>query len=103
MPASGTWCDRKVPSTGTPSTLPGPVHPLGLRRMTTGQRARSGLRAARMAAMRSKAASRVAAIAWCMLSGSEPSTSSGSYPRPEKNATSSARGIRASTVGLLIL
>ena len=39
--ASGTWCARKVPSTGRPSTSLGPVQPFGVRRTIIGQRGRS--------------------------------------------------------------
>ena len=37
--ASGTWCERHVPSTGLPSTSRGPVQPFGVRRISIGQRA----------------------------------------------------------------
>ena len=45
-PASGTWCARNVPSTGTPSTSFGPVQPFGVRRTIIGQRGRSVVLAA---------------------------------------------------------
>ncbi len=47
--------------------------------------------------------SRVAAIAWCMLGGSLPSTKYGVYPYPVNSAVSSSRLMRARIVGLLIL
>jgi hypothetical protein len=34
--ASGTWCERNVPSTGRPSTSCGPVQPLGVRSTIAG-------------------------------------------------------------------
>ena len=40
--ASGTWCERHVPSTWTPSTSRGPVQPFGVRRTIIGQRGRRG-------------------------------------------------------------
>ena len=43
------------------------------------------------------------AISWCIASGSSPSTKCGSCPYPRSSASSSWRGMRASTVGLLIL
>ena len=42
--ASGTWCERHVPSTGRPSTSFGPVQPFGVRRTIIGQRGRSARR-----------------------------------------------------------
>ena len=39
--ASGTWCERHVPSTGLPSTSFGPVQPFGVRRTSIGQWGRS--------------------------------------------------------------
>ena len=48
-PASGTWCERQVPSTGTPSTSFGPVQPFGVRSTITGQRGRSAPPSARAA------------------------------------------------------
>ena len=39
--ATGTWCERNVPSICSPSMTFGPVHPFGLRRMIIGQRGRS--------------------------------------------------------------
>ena len=42
-PDSGTWCDRQVPVTWTPSTLSGPVQPFGVRRMISGQRGRGAV------------------------------------------------------------
>src|SRR5262249_5451027 len=47
--------------------------------------------------------STVAAIAWCIVSGSEPSTKYGVQPQPRKKASISACGTRAQIVGLLIL
>ena len=41
--ASGTWCERQVPSTGLPSTSFGPVQPFGVRRTIIGQRGRPGV------------------------------------------------------------
>ena len=38
--ASGTWCERQVPSTGLPSTSCGPVQPFGVRSTIIGQRGR---------------------------------------------------------------
>ena len=38
---TGTWCERQVPSTWTPSTSRGPVQPFGVRRTIIGQRGRS--------------------------------------------------------------
>ena len=35
--AIGTWCARHVPSTGSPSTTLGPVHPLGVFSTMAGQ------------------------------------------------------------------
>ena len=39
--ASGTWCERHVPSTGFPSTSAGPVQPFGVRSTIIGHAARS--------------------------------------------------------------
>ena len=39
--ASGTWCERNVPSAGRPSTSFGPVQPFGVRSTIIGQRGRS--------------------------------------------------------------
>ena len=41
MSEKGTWCERKVPSTGLPSTVLGPVQPLGVTSTIIGQRGRS--------------------------------------------------------------
>ena len=38
--AIGTWCARQVPSTGSPSTTLGPVHPLGVFSTMAGQAGR---------------------------------------------------------------
>ena len=78
-PASGTWCERQVPSTGTPSTSFGPVQPFGVRSTIIGQRGRArappSARASRwIAAISSSTASSVAASGWCIGAGSSPST-----------------------------
>ena len=39
--ASGTWWARQVPSTGSPSTIFGPVQPFGVRSTIIGQRGRA--------------------------------------------------------------
>ena len=79
--ASGTWWERKLPSAGSPSTSLGPVQPFGERRMIIGHAGRSAalpVRASRwMVAMSSSAMSTAAAMSWCMVAGSSPSTSSG--------------------------
>ena len=77
-PASGTWCERHVPSTGTPSTSRGPVQPFGVRRTIIGQRGRVGrrsLRAACAGSPRSRRAtsSSAAAKRSCTAAGSSPS------------------------------
>ena len=75
--AIGTWCERQVPSTGLPSTSFGPVQPLGVRRMIIGQRGRTAVAGARracwIAAISSRTASSVAAIAGARA-GSSPAT-----------------------------
>ena len=80
----GTWWERKVPSVGRPSTLFGPVQPLGVRSTIIGQRGRSVERPSRaarwMAAISSMTVSIVAAMAWCTVRGSSPSTTWGWYP-----------------------
>jgi len=48
-------------------------------------------------------ASKAAAIAWCITSGSSPSTKYGAQPQPRMNWSSSSCSMRAKTVGLLIL
>ena len=80
--ASGIWCARQKPSTLWPSTFRGAVQPLGLRRTIIGQRGRIALPAARglfldACRISSTQCSSVAAIAWCMLAGSLPSTKYG--------------------------
>src|SRR5262249_43911200 len=90
-----------------PPTSAGLLHPLGVRRTIIGQCGRNGLLlpracfwAARISATH---ASSVAAIAWCMVSGSDPSTKYGFHPVPRENASSSSWGTGAQIVGLLIL
>ena len=79
----GTWCARKVPSMGLPSTSRGPVQPLGVRRIITGQAGRDRkpfLRASAWISFISEIQiSSVAAIFWCMGSGSS-CLASGSSP-----------------------
>ena len=82
-PASGTWCERQEPSIGWPSTSFGPVQPLGVRRTIIGQRGRSvkpplARAAAGSSAISSTTSSSVAAISWCIVVGSSPSTKWGS-------------------------
>ena len=64
--------------------MSGPVQPFGERKMIIGQRGRTVVPLRRasdwMRLISSMAWLSVAAIAWCMLIGSEPSTSSGSHP-----------------------
>ena len=107
MSASGTWWERQDPSVRLPSTSLGPVHPLGVRRMIIGHRGRVASPVARafdwIVWMSCRAASSVAAIAWCAASGSEPSTRYGRYPYPRNRCSSSSPLIRASTVGEAIL
>jgi hypothetical protein len=80
----GTWCDLQKPSTLCPSISRGAVHPFGVRRTIMGHRARRAtpvLRASCWAARISRTHfSNVAAIAWCMLFGSDPSTKYGVQP-----------------------
>ena len=40
-PDKGTWCERQLPRTWMPSTLSGPVHPFGVRRMINGHLGRA--------------------------------------------------------------
>ena len=65
----GTWCERHVPSIGSPSTSFGPVQPFGERRTIIGQRGRSVAppsRAARwISAIRSSASSSAPAKRRC--------------------------------------
>jgi hypothetical protein len=74
----GTWCERQDPSALWPLISFGAVQPLGVRSTIIGQlgsvalplwRASDWMR--RISAM---AVSSVAAICWCMVSGSSPST-----------------------------
>ncbi len=106
-PDSGTWWERQVPSTGSPSTVFGPVQPFGVRSTIMGQRgfpAAPVSRASRwIRAMPVRASSSAAAISRCMTSGSSPDTMIGSWPYPWRSATRSASGMRASTAGLAIL
>src|SRR5262249_8288545 len=85
----------------------GQVHPLGVRRTIIGQWGRDAALderafccASRMSAMHR---SRVAAMAWCIEGGSEPSTKQGVHPVPRRNDSSSWWMTRAQMVGLLIL
>ena len=88
--ASGTWCARQLPSRRCPPTSAGLVQPLGVRRTIIGHCGRSGVP---LAAGLAPAAARisathvsiVAAIAWCIVSGSDPSTKYGVQPVPRKN------------------
>ena len=79
--ASGTWWERNVPSAGSPSTTFGPVQPFGVRSTIIGQRGRvwpPSSRARRwIAAISSSTSSSVAAISWCIVAGSSPSTKRG--------------------------
>ena len=79
---NGTWCDRQLPSAGLPSTVFGPLHPFGLRRMIIGQRGSNPPCPARACCwirrIASNARSIAAASAWCIAAGSEPATSIGS-------------------------
>ena len=69
--ANGTWCERHVPSTGSPSTVFGPVQPFGVRKTIIGHRGRLRLYlslagpGAGWARSRSTTVSRVAAIRRC--------------------------------------
>jgi len=73
-----------VPSTGTPSTSAGPVHPLGVRSTIMGQRGRAVSLSVRArcwtARISATTSSRVAAMAWCIAAGSDPVTNRGAYP-----------------------
>ena len=87
-PATGTWCERQVPSTCTPSTSRGPVQPFGVRSTIIGQRgplARRGPRAQIAGSHGSRRAPRRAAAAkrWCASAGGSSSpllTNSGRQP-----------------------
>ena len=92
----------------------GPVQPLGVRRMMTGQGgtpswAAFGLRLVLwMRRMVASAESRASAILWCIVCGSSPEfvdskTQRGSQPCAASRPSSCSRGIRSSTVGLAIL
>jgi hypothetical protein len=69
----------------SPSTVFGPVQPFGLRSTiighgggaTNGSRARAAFWIARM---RDNASSNAAAIAWCIVAGTSPSTKIGAWP-----------------------
>jgi hypothetical protein len=78
MSPIGTWCERNVPSVALPSTVFGPVQPLGERSTIIGQRGRSlpwPLRARDwIVRISATTLSSVAAIFRCIASGSEPST-----------------------------
>ena len=78
LPVEGTWCERKLPSTGLPSTSLGPVQPLGLRRTIMGHWGRwrnpPERHSSWMVRMSRSASSSVAAMSWCMVSGTSPST-----------------------------
>ena len=67
-----------MPSLGFPSTIFGPVQPLGVRRTIIGHRGRSVTPPSRAAIwiawISSITASRVAASSWCTVAGSSPST-----------------------------
>jgi len=103
----GTWWARKQSSTGFPSTSLGPVQPLGERNTIMGQRGRVVSPVVRaccwMRLISRMAQSRVAAICWCIFSGSLPSTKRGSQPQPRKNCSTSSWEIREKMVGLAIL
>ena len=105
---SGTWCARHVPSTGTPSTTPGPVHPFGVRNTIIGQRGRSGVAALARVALdvagsrrrRCRASPRAAGA---RARGRRPRRGRASSRGPRRTRVSSSSGMRASTVGFAIL
>ena len=78
---NGTWCERQEPSTLRPPISFGPVQPFGARKTIMGQRGRSAFPLSRaffqMPRISATIASSVAAIFWCIVSGSDPSTNQG--------------------------
>ena len=90
-----------------PSSSGGAVQPFGARSTIIGHLGRSAFPVRRASACAPRIASTqrssVAAIAWCIESGSEPSTRNGVQPRPRNRLVSSSVEMRASSVGLSIL
>ena len=111
--ASGTWCERHVPSVRLPSTYFGPVQPFGVRKMIIGQSGRSASSAPwspasrRIRAMWSSTSSNNSAKRRWKLPGSSSSNPAvntyGVWPYPFIRSTSSSSPMRASTAGLAIL
>lgn len=106
----GTWWERQLPSDLRPSTVFGPVQPLGERNTIMGHSGRDSSAtpcasaACLMEAMRSRHLSSVAAKSLCVSSGSPRSvTKKGLCPYPTMRACSSASEMRARTVGFDIL
>ena len=103
----GIWWERKVPSTGMPSTRAGQVQPLGEQKTIMGQRGRSVSPFSRaltwMRWISRIDQSTAAAILWCICSGLPPSTKRGVQPQPLKKSSASSRVMRAKTEGLAIL
>ena len=82
-PAAGTWWARNVPSTCTPSTIGGQVHPFGVRSTImrpapASATSRPSRARARISAIASRQRSTAPAMAWCTSAGSSPATMTGS-------------------------
>ncbi len=84
MSPKGTWWDLQEPSVCFPSTVFGPVHPFGVRRMIIGHRGRAVFPAVRTSRWMERifeiTVSTADAIFWCIVGGLSPSTNHGSYP-----------------------
>src|ERR671934_198058 len=100
--STGTWCERHVPSTGTPSTSFGPVQPFGVRRTISGHAGRPLARLA--ASIPSSASSSAAAKAWWTGSGSSPETRSGlEAARRRERASEIALLLGLTRIGVLLV
>ena len=89
--AAGTWWARKVPSTGSPSTTSGPVHPFGVRSTIIGHaRARSPRRRCGRPAGSPRCGRErgriVAASCWCTVAGSSPASRCAARSRSRASA-----------------